>query len=295
MFQLDSTPQRPGRIWSRGLELGWRGFGRLFGLAALLGLVGLLPTLYFAEQLGDTTLTRDSLLRLLQSPHFIVDFLLLELLVLVCGSFVNALIIRRVERTATGTTVARELHYALNKLPALVLGGILVFITVLIGILIAALVGGILGALVGTALGHNAAVVVTQICVFAAMIYIAVNLLFFQFAIVLDDKGPVAALNHSCALVFHNWWRTFLVLLITVLVIVMCVVSVMLPLSIPLAAWWHTLAGADTGRSLLVKGVLRLVGTAVFTPFVVAILYVLYRDLKVRRTPPPVPPARLQA
>ena len=295
MFQLDTTPQQPGRVWSRGLELGKLGFGRLFGPAALLGLIGLLPTLYFAARLGDVTLTREHLLDLLRSPHFLADFLLVELLVLVCGSFVNALIIRQVERAATGAAASHELRYALAKLPALVLAAVLVFITLMIGLLIAALVGSILGAVVGAAFGRGAAIAVTQVCVFAAMIFIMVNLLFFQFAIVLDSKGPVAALNHSCVLVFHNWWRTFLVLLITVIVLVLCVVVVMLPLSLPFSAGLQSLAGADTGRSLLVKGVLRLVGTAVFTPFVVAILYVLYRDLKVRRVIRSVPTTTLQA
>lgn len=295
MFQLDTTPQQPGRLWSRGLALGTLGFGRLFGPAALLGLIGLLPTLYFAERLGDAALTRKRLLELLRSPHFVADFLLVELLVLVCASFVNALIIRQVERTATGTAASHELRYALSKLPALVLAGILAFVTLMVGLLIAALVGGVLGALVGAALGHGAAIVITQVCVFAAMAFIMVNLLFFQFAIVLDSKGPVAALNHSCALVFHNWWRTFLVLLITVVVVVLCAVVVMLPLSLPLSVWLHSLDGANSGRTLLVNGVLRLVGTAVFTPFVVAIVYVLYRDLKVRRATRSVPTASIQA
>ena len=292
MFQLESTPQRPGRILSRGLELGWLGFGRLFGLAAVLGLINLLPTLYFAKWLGDATLTRDTLLQLLRSKDFAADFLLLELLVLVLNSLVSALIILRVERLVTGAPAARELRFALGKLPALVLAGILVFITVLIGTLIALLMGGVLGAVAASALGRGAAAVIVQICIFAAVIFIAVNLLFFQFVIVLDGKGPVAALNHSCALVFRNWWRTFLVLLITIAVIAVCAAAVMLPLS--LTPWLHSLAGADTGRSLLVKGVLRLVGTAVFTPFVMAILYVLYRDLKVRRAPTASPTVTVQ-
>jgi hypothetical protein len=295
MFQLESTPQRPGRVWSRGLELGWLGFGRLFGLTAVLGLINLLPTLYLAKWLGDAALTRDTLLQLLRSPHFDAGLLLLELLVLVLNSLVSALIILRMERTVTGAGAARELRVALGKLPALVLAGILVLITILIGTLIAVLVGGILGAVAGSVFGRGAAMVVAQICVFAAVIFIAVNLLFFQFAIMLDGKGPVAALNHSCALVFHNWWRTFLVLLITTAVIAVCAAMVILPLSLSLTPWLHPLVGTDTGRSLLVKGVLRLVGTAVFTPFVVAILYVLYRDLKVRRAPPAVPTVTVQA
>ena len=295
MFQLESTPQRPGRIWSRGLELGWLGFGRLFGLAALLGLINLLPTLYFAKWLGDKAPTRDTLLQLLHSSRFVAGLLLLELLVLVLGSLVYALIILRVERTVTGAVSAHELQIALGKLPALVLSGILAFITFLIGTLIALLVGGVLGAVVGSALGRGAVEIVAEICMFAAMVFIAVNLLFFQFAIVLDGKGPVAALNYSCALVLRNWWRTFLVLLMTVAVIVICAAIVMLPLSLTLAPWLHSLTGAETSRSLLVNGVLRLLGTAVFFPFVVAIMYMLYRDLKVRRAPPAGPTATVQA
>lgn len=295
MFQLDSEPQRATRIWLRGLELGWLAFGRLFGLAALFGLIGLLPTFYIAGRLGDAALTRDSLLQLLRTPHFVMNFLLLELLVLVCGSFVNALIIRKVERTASRAAAARDLRFVTGKLPALVLAGILATLTLLVGMLIAAVVGGILGALATSALGRAAAVGIAQICVLAAMLFIVVNLMFFPFAIVLEGKGPVAALNHSSALVWRNWWRTFLVLLITVAVVAACAAVVMLPLSLPLASWWHTLADVDTGRSLLIKGVLRLVATAVFMPFIIAILYVQYRDLRLRHAPPAAPTASLQA
>jgi cbb3-type cytochrome oxidase subunit 3 len=40
---------------------------------------------------------------------------------------------------------------------------------------------------------------------------------------------------------------------------------------------------ADTGRSMLEKGVLQMVGVAVFTPFSLGVTYVLYNDLKLRK------------
>jgi hypothetical protein len=227
-----------------------------------------------------------------------MDMLLLELLVLALGLLVNALIIHRLDEAALGTISSRDLRFAVRKLPALFLAGILVFITMLIGLSLAALVGAILGAVIGSALGHSAALAVTQVCMAVAAIFIGVNLLFFQFAIVLDDKGPVAALNHSCALVFRNWWRTFWVMLGTC-VAVAIIAAVILLVTVPLwMAFMHgvpSLAAPDTGRSLLIKGVLRLVGATVFAPFVFGIMYVLYRDLKLRRAQKTAAAGSLQA
>ncbi len=291
MLELNSTTQSPARIWSRGIALGRAGFRRLFVLASLLGFISLLPTLYLAEKLGNTAVTPESLLQLFKQGNFIGYMLLLELLVLVLSSFVNALIIRRIDSVAQGILPAHELTFAVRKLPVLVLSGILFGITMLIGIFIAALIGTILGAVLGAILGHGAAIAATQTCVIAAALFIIVNLLFFQFAIVLDGKGPVSALNYSCALVFRNWWRTFLVLLVTFIVIVVIAVAVMLPF----VHWLPLLESVDTGRTLLVKGVLRLVAAAILSPFIAGILYVLYRDLRVRHTHKITPTAAVQA
>ncbi|MGB9429840.1 MAG: hypothetical protein WCC11_08210 [Gammaproteobacteria bacterium] len=291
MLEPDSAPQSPARVWSRGVMLGWASFRRLFVLATLLGFISLLPTLYLAKNIGDAEITPDAVLQLLKQGHFILNLILLEALVLVLSSLVNALIIRRLDNQAHGTAAAHEFKSALYKLPALLLAGILCGITLAIGLVIASLVGAILGAVLGTILGHGAAIAATQACVIAAAVFIVVNLLFFQFAIVLDGKGPVSALNLSCALVFRNWWRTFLVLLICVAAIVVIIVAVMLPF----VHWLPLLQSVDTGRTLLVKGVLKLVGAAIFSPFVAGVLYVLYRDLKMRHARKPVVSGAVQA
>ncbi|MGH8398403.1 MAG: hypothetical protein ACRETA_09200 [Gammaproteobacteria bacterium] len=278
MFELNSSPQSPMSIWSRGVALGRASFRRLFALASLLGFISLLPTLYLAGKLGNTAVTPESLLRLFKQGDFIGYLLLLELLVIILSSLVNALIIRRIHAAAQVTLPEHELTFALRKLPVLVLSSILFGITMIIGIFIAALIGAILGAVLGAMLGHGVAIVVTQACVIAAALFIIVNLLFFQFAIVLDGKGPIGALNYSSALVFRNWWRTFLVLLITFIVVVVIAAAVILPF----IHWLPFLESVDTGRTLLVKGVLRLVGAAVLSPFIAGILYVLYCDLRAR-------------
>ena len=63
----------------------------------------------------------------------------------------------------------------------------------------------------------------------------------------------------------------------------------------PLEHWLPVTAAADTGRTLLVKGVLKLIGAAIFMPFMMGILYVLYHDLKARYALRSVPTAAIQA
>ena len=284
MFEQDVTPQRPLRVWLRGLELGLAGFRRLITLTTVLGFVSLLPTMYMAGMIGDAELSPASMLQLLKQGHFILTILLLQSLVLILSLFINALVIQRIDQAAHDTQRTGELGRALNKILPLILAGIMFVVTLLIGLVIAAFIGAIIGAVAGIIFGHAAAMVLTETCVLMALIYIAIYILFFQFAIVLDGKGPVDALNYSCALVFRNWWRTFLVLLYTALIIAGILMMAVLPLALimPLDHWLPAFAAADTGRTLLIKGVVKLIATAVFAPFTVGILYVLYQDLKAR-------------
>lgn len=297
MFELDHVPRRPLRIWLHGIELGLASFRKLIALTTVLGFLSLLPTIYMAMTIGDKAISPYFMLQLFKQGHFIFIMLMLQLLVLILSSFVNALIIRRLDETAQETQRDHELVFALHKLVPLALAYILVFMTVMVGILLAALVGAILGAVFGILFGHAAAVAVTEICIFIALIYIVINLLFFQFAVVLDGKGPVGSLNRSCALVFRNWWRTFMVLLYTLLIIAGIVIMVLIPLAavMPIQHWLPAITAADTGRTLLIKGVLQLIGGAILAPFVLGILYTLYHDLKLRNALKPGSGGAIQA
>ena len=297
MFQPDSSPQQPMRVWRQGMVLGLASFRSLIALTTMLSFISLLPTIYMAGKFGDTELSPESMLQLFKQGHFIFTILILQSSVLILSLFINALVIMRLDQVARGAQRIHELGFILHKIVPLILAGLLVLITVLIGILIAAFIGAVAGAVVGIIFGHIAAIFVTEGCIFTALIYIAIYILFFQFAILLDGKGPVGALNYSCALVFRNWWRTFLVLLFTALVIVSVLIMVALPLALvmPLAHWLPAFAAADTGRTLLIKGVVKLIATAVFAPFTVGILYVLYHDLKARHVIKSTPTGTVQA
>ena len=297
MFALDTLPQKPMRVFLRGLELGLAGFRRLIALTSLLGFIGLVPTIFLAKKAGDAVVSPEFMLQQLKQGHTVFTLLVLQLLVLVVSLYINALVIYRIDGTANDTHTGSESLQAMYKMPSLLLAGILVIVTLLVGFLISILLGSLLGALAGVLFGHAAALAVTEFCIFALLIYIAIYVMFFQFAIVLDGKGPVQALNFSAALVFRNWWRTFQVLLYLVLVIAGIAIMTVLPFAMfmPHSHWLPTIAEMDTGKTLLIKGVIRLVGTVIFAPFFAAILYVLYHDLKMRRPVQTAPTGVVQA
>ncbi|MGA9855441.1 MAG: hypothetical protein WBR29_09225, partial [Gammaproteobacteria bacterium] len=172
MFQLDGSPQRPLRVWLQGLELGLASFRHLIALTTVLGFISLLPTIYIAGKLGDAEISPGSILPLLKQGHFILSLLFLQLLVLVLSLLINALVIQRLDHKARGSQPIHELGFALRKLVPLVLAGVLGFITLLVGLIIAALIGTIFGTIIGLMFGHDAAMIVTETCIFIALIYV---------------------------------------------------------------------------------------------------------------------------
>ncbi|HEX6550322.1 MAG TPA: hypothetical protein VF117_06585, partial [Gammaproteobacteria bacterium] len=122
------------------------------------------------------------------------------------------------------------------------------------------------------------ALIVGYVLLIVPGVILTVSLSFFQFCVVLDRQGPIEGLNRSHTLVWGNWWRTFLVLILMLLIIVLIAVVLMAPFAVMMG--YHP--GADTGRSLLIQGVMQMVAEAILTPFVLAIMYVQYHDLKLR-------------
>jgi hypothetical protein len=128
-------------------------------------------------------------------------------------------------------------------------------------------------------LGRESFTAVAAATIIAGLACIAIYLLFIQFIVVLERRSPVDSINASFNLVYRNWWRAFGVLLaLLAMVLGICILVI-----IPFAPWLHGVPMADTGRSMLEKGVLQMVGVAVFTPFSLGVTYVLYNDLKLRK------------
>ena len=249
MFSLASTPQDLGGILQQGILLGRGTFRRVFMLATFLALTGLARNAFLVWGAGDATIDPDFMMhRLGDTRAFAVVALAAVAL------FFYALIYKRIDNAAQGRVadLATELREALRVWPWLVLAGILYACSVLLGLVLLIVPGVIL----------------------------LLSLMFWDFGVVLDSRRPVDALNASHNLVWGHWWRTLGLMLL-----------VFLPLQV-LETVVASLLGLDpgstqdpwpTGRVLFQHAVLDMVFTAGFGPFVYSILYVYYRDLKLRK------------
>lgn len=278
MLRLPDEPLPPLRLLFRGLELGAYGFTKLFLATSLVGFLGLLPTLDMAMRLGDAPLgdTPDAVFALFNGRLLLIWLATLSLTILV-----NGMMIARIDRLARNGAVdfGIESRQGLSAWLPLLGAALLcvgIAIVAIIPIMLVSLLVGAFGMIV---LGKAGFTAVTALTAIALMACGAVYILFVQFFIVLERTNPLAGINNSFNLVYGNWWRPFLVMLILVLLVVgVCVLAV-----IPLVPWLHLASQPPTGRSMLERGVLQMVAVAVFTPFSLCVLYLLYNDLKLRR------------
>ena len=277
-MRLPAEPLSPLPLLFRGLELGAYGFTKLFMATTLLGFLGLLPTVDMAMRLGDNALGEDpaSVLALFNGRWLAVWAAAFALTLLI-----QAMAIARLDHLAQSGVVdfrtesLQGLRAWLPLVGALLLCvgmGVLVLIPV-------SLVGLLAGALGAVVVGRAGFAAVTTATIIGLAFCIAVYLLFIQFFVVLERRAPMDSINKSFNLVYRNWWRTFAVLLgFLVVVLGVCILAV-----IPIVPWLHLTAQPPTGRNLLERGVLQMIGVAVFTPFSLGVLYLLYNDLKLRK------------
>jgi hypothetical protein len=249
MFELASTPQDLGEIIVQGIALGRLAFRRLFMLSSLMALVYILRTACLVWSAGDTLVDPAFMMGALLSPKCIA----IALLILI-GLFLTALFYKRIALAARGQRepLDIELRGALRVWPSLILACMVYFASLTLGLILLVVPGVVL----------------------------LVSLMFWGFAIVLDGRGPVEALNMSHNLVWGRWWRTLgmLLLLLLPLFILEAAIGGLAGLSPdPGSGPWQT------GRIVFGQAVVDMFMRALFSPFIYSIFYVYYHDLKLRK------------
>ena len=252
MFELASTPQDLGDIILQGIRLGRLAYRRLFTLTTLLAFLGLIPTMVQVwgarDEVSFDYQTLDA-----WAHQFTPTYLAVFLSAVVLGLLLQAIFIRRIDAAARGHVgpVPEELRLALKVWLWMVLALIIYVIAIAVGFILLFVPGFIL----------------------------AVSLMFNMFGVVLEGQKPIEALNASHHLVWGHWWRTLgmVVLVYLPILVLVSIVASMLGIG-P--------SGMDAplrGRDIFAEAVLEMVCLAVFGPFIYSILYVYYRDLKLRQ------------
>ncbi|HET7921959.1 MAG TPA: hypothetical protein VFM15_04310 [Gammaproteobacteria bacterium] len=250
MISLPNVPQSPGQVLSKGIEIGVNSYVRLILFTSLVGFIGLIPVLYLALHIGDTTVSADVL-----SEARDAGWYLIELACLLANALIQGILVMRLDNLVQRGNVDfhAEWQRGLHALLPLFIASVVFLCALIVGYVLLIVPGVIL----------------------------TISLLFFQFCVVLDRQGPIAGLNRSHTLVWGNWWRTFGVVILMVLLVLLIVVVLMVPVALLLDM--HPAASVLTGRDLLVRGVMQMLGAVFLGPFVLAIMYVQYQDLKLRQ------------
>jgi hypothetical protein len=160
------------------------------------------------------------------------------------------------------------------RVPGLIVLSLLVWLAIMVVVLAPTFLG-----LVFAATGSGGGIVLGLLLLVVAVVvtcYLGVLWVFAPAAYVLEPIGPMAALRRSVGLVRGYWWRTFGILLLTGLMIVIpavvvMVVVVLLSVLLPPAA-------------MLISVPLASVVLATFaTPFGVGVTGLLYLDQRIRK------------
>jgi len=186
---------------------------------------------------------------------------------IVGAALINAIIVRQ-GAIATGSESASmtALKEGLRNVPAVVLMGIVM--AVLVGIWFVPLV--VIPAAYRSWSGALLAV---------PAFYLLVLFLCSWPARLVDRKGPIESLRYSAHLVRGNWWRTVMVYLVVLTMII--VLSVTAGLIVGVLT--QLVAARDLAVSTAVSAVMVVASGAVFVPFVSSMSLALYGDLQSRK------------
>lgn len=184
-------------------------------------------------------------------------FMIVAVVLLLLILFISAVVLHRMYNMVTQANydLSNSITYVLSKYLIMVVSMLIVGCVMLVPIVIAGLL---------TALSQP-----FMVLVLLAELFIIFSLFLFMFnipAILFDNKGCLDAIKSSAQLVWGNWWRTFLIFVVPLLLIFILDLVIMLIKNM----WIYSLGNI-------------LLATFITFPFIKAVILVQFNDLKLRQ------------
>jgi hypothetical protein len=182
-------------------------------------------------------------------------------------ALVNAIMLRQAA-TASGSqsSGAAVLAEGFRKVPA----------NIVMGIVAVALIGVWFLPLIAIP-GVYWSWAVVVLCVPAA--YLGVLLLCSWPALLVGHRGPVASLRYSAHLIRGNWWRTVMIYLVMLTMIIVLSVTAGLVVGV----LTQIVAAKDLAVTTAVSAVMVVASGAIYMPFATSMSLALYGDLQARK------------
>lgn len=245
MYEKPTSPQSIGQVLDGTFRLTAASFRHTWLLALLAGLSSYAASAYQFSKGGTP-------MEAMLAPQDATYWTLYAAGVVLSILFFAAIYLR-VDTVAGGTAgQGGAVSGALRRLPLLIVLSILTVIAIACGMVLLVIPG----------------------------IILAVSLVASMPIFLLEDKGPVDSLTSSHRLVWGNWWRTFIILVVAFIIAVVLyfVFGFVAALIGPLLTGGDAVLGAMVTLAI----VLALLGI-VITPFFVSLVLNIYWDLKLRK------------
>ncbi|PRH79597.1 hypothetical protein C6N75_08705 [Streptomyces solincola] len=211
------------------------------------------------------------------------------LLSMISSLFLTALLTTVISRSVLGRPVslADAWRESRPRLPHL-LGLLVVLPLVYIAVMVVALLPGLL--LSGTAAGIPL-IVLGSLGGIVALVWLYIRFALASSALMLERQGVLESLKRSAKLVRGAWWRTFGIMALAVLLVILVAMIIGIPFGlIALAADGDGFSGLINGSSpdfgwpfLIITGVGSVLASAITYPILSGVPVLLYIDQRIRR------------
>lgn len=247
MFQLAQSAQTVGQVLDSGMKLYRHGLGKVFPLTLTYGFIAALPTLVAPMDMSEMQ-NQTSPLETMKW-FFIISA--------VAGLLSNIFLLATVRMlwgAAQGkpVTTGVALTTGIRKFPAFFIATILYVVAVIVGMILLIVPG----------------------------VYLAGQYCMYMIAIVGENRGPLASLSRSRALVAGMWWRTTTVLTVGILIYMVLALAAGFMGGIALSV----LGGDERGGvGSILEVLIHALIYALAAPVSLAIFVVQFFDLRLRK------------
>ncbi|MGQ5637916.1 MULTISPECIES: glycerophosphoryl diester phosphodiesterase membrane domain-containing protein [unclassified Streptomyces] len=170
--------------------------------------------------------------------------------------------------------------------------GLLILLALIFtGIAVGGALPGIALLVAGSTAGGAALLVLGFLAAAVVVVWLGIRFYLAAPALMLERQGVVKSMRRSAKLVRGSWWRTFGIVLLTVLLTFMVSAVITMPFTAFGAAvsgdGMHSLlntgAGHTSWATLIIQGVGALIGTTLTLPISAGVTVLLYIDQRIRR------------
>ncbi|MFF3914892.1 glycerophosphoryl diester phosphodiesterase membrane domain-containing protein [Streptomyces sp. NPDC001852] len=204
----------------------------------------------------------------------------------------TALLTTITSRAVLGRSITAGEAWRESRPQILKLFGLLILLGLIFaGVVVVGGLPGLLVALAGNSDGGAALLVLGLLAATVVGVWLGIRFYLAAPALMLERQGIVKSLKRSAKLVRGSWWRTFGIVLLTLLITVI-VASV---ISIPFTLIGAAVSGDSTGdvlgttggpigwTALIIRGIGALIGTTLTLPISAGVTVLLYIDQRIRR------------